>query len=339
MTIIKSNYCSHCHKMPNVKDASCKNKITVLCSRISSHAHITGKTIKAHPLNTTLAIIAITATLVAGAVLLGLGLGGVVAGGGLIGIGLLAGGLDLLVLGSACFHRTRRRMEADEYKKAHSLDALAARLQPDQKVCLVVETTADHNGAFKFKGPHQFEKKLPVVHIKVSNIEEVAAAIDQVSSIAKIQVLWVSAHGFETSDKILLGHRQVLGLENADHLTESFNKLAEDAAIVLNSCLTGGTPTKNPEAGNIASAISKLAAGRTVFAPKTSICYENICIKVKNDIEMGIKVSRWAAFTTSSISINKLFPRCIKKHLERDVLRVYQDGVQQEKASFFVKVA
>lgn len=306
-------YCDHCHYVALPDNAPISDKMASewsrFISKFCSHANITGKTIAAHPITTALVSTAVIASIVAGSVLLGLALGIAIAA---IGMVLIELGLVTLTISSQLFHYAREEMEHEVFKEGHKLNAMQPLLLPNQKVCLVVEATDDHNGAFNQQYYDKWEAKYPVIHVKVSSGKEIQDAIDQVSAIADIQVLVHAAHGSKKGYHLSRGHGITVG--NVNQLGESYAKLAKDATIVFDSCLTGGTRKNNK--ANIAQVTSQYAPGRTIIAPTISINADALKFKGSDKLKVGIQ----QGFIC-----------------RENVMRVYKDGVLQPTCKY-VKV-
>jgi hypothetical protein len=340
MNIITSNYCQYCHQTDN--DNKFVSSVNALCSRICSHLTTSAKTIRAHPLTSALIAVAIIAGVVAGAVLLATA---TVATFGIIPLVIAA---DVAIIALCLFLLERKAQEAQGYKEAHGMDTLAGRITKDQEVCLVIEATEDKEGALKSKKFEKIESKLPIVHVKVSTLEEAASAIDQVAAMAKIQMLWFNAHG--CSSGIVLGNRanivpaedvlqkdpsENINIFNVKQLASSLQKI--EKYIVVQACSTAKVSKNSPHAMNFASELSKVASGRKVIASTDAIAYQDVKIKVKDSIEIGFEVPRWGRKRKTLLDhgLSYLSQMLFLKH---DALAVYQDGVLQDKTSSYVKI-
>lgn len=331
MPAIIKNYCTHCNKPQINSNSPVKEKMQAklidASSRIASNTHIVRKTIKAHPLSSALIAVAVVSCFVAAGVLMGTGFGAI--GVLFIGIGANA------VLGGCLFvNHHRKKIEADEFKKNHAMnDATIQRIQ-GKNVCLVLESTFDHNGAVRLdKGPAKWEKKYPLVHVKVSNIDDVKKAIDEVSQYANIEVLWHSGHGSQNG--LVLGSpAESIHLGNLDELKESYDKLSPTATIVYSACELAK--------GDFARRTSEVAE-RRVLASKIDIgrnsVRSDVVLKMKKEARFGIQVPRWGSkgrtpkekVQNAACVIGFTFtPNIIGKHLKKSAMRVYDNGVLQD---------
>lgn len=329
MGVVTKHYCKDCHHDPISNDTSrsekMKSKWVGLCSRIASHAYVSGKTFTVHPISTALLATALISTAVAGSVLLGTGL--IIPGAVLLGVAY-----PIALLSITLFITIRRDVDANEHKEAHSFENMEKHIQNDQKVCLVIEATHDHNGAFKSKGPKKWERKYPVIHIKVSNIQEQQEAIERVASIAKIQVLWLAGHGNWNNIRLGENEDDRITTHNVDLLADAFSKLGPDATIICNSCKTAKISKDYPDAPNIASRISEVAPGRTVIAPKVSISHDNLFLRGGKKPKISMERHKLGRFGTG---LDILTPNFIGKHFRNNVMSVYKDGVLQDSVSSF----
>lgn len=333
MGAVTKHYCKDCHHTPATSELSGSKKAKStginLCSRIASHAYVSGKTFTAYPITTALLATALLATAVATAALFGTGLI-------LPGIALATVAFAVAVLGVALFAVGRRNVDANEHKKAHSFEKMQQFIQKDQKVCLVLEATHDYNGAFKTKGPKKWERKYPVIHIKVSNIQEQQEAIEKVAGIAKIQVLWLAGHGnwsgIKLGDNAEQDPNESLSIGNVDLLADAFSYLEETATIVCQSCKTAQIPKNHPDEANIASRISIAAPGRHVIAPTISVSYDNLFLKGKKNPKIGMQIHKLGRLGTG---LDRKTPNFIGKYFRNNVMSVYKDGVLQDKVSSF----
>jgi hypothetical protein len=329
MTVISKRYCNDCHHTPVSSDATRGEKVKIkfkgICSRFVSHAYVSGKTFTAHPITSTLLTTALIATSVATAALFGTGL--IVPG-----VVLLMAAYTVMVLGTTLFIVGRKDVDANEHKEAHSLENMQKFIQKDQKVCLVLEGTCDYNGAFKTKGPKKWERKYPVIHIKVSNIQEANDAIEKVAGVAKIQVLWLAGHGNWSNIRLGDNKDNQITIDNVVLLSDALSKLEADATIVCQSCKTAKISKDHPNVPNIASRISQAAPGRPVIAPTVSVSYENLFLKGGKNPKIGMERHKLGKKGTF---LDNITPNFIGKHFRNNVMRVYKDGVLQDVASSF----
>lgn len=331
MLSINKNYCSHCDKPQIDPNSGLKKrtqaKLIDASSRIASHSNIVKKTIKAHPLSSALIGVAVLSCFVAAAVLMGTGFGG-------IGILFLGLGANALIGGCLVMNHKRKIIAADEFKKNHTLNDQTMDRVQGKNVCLVLESTHDHNGAVRLdKGPAKWEKKYPVVHVRVSTLDDVKKAIDEVSSYANIEVLWHAGHGSQNG--LVLGSPQEsINFGNLDELKESYEKLSPTATIVYNACELAK--------GDFAKVTSEVAK-RRVIASKIDIgrnsVRSDVVLKMKKEAKFGIQVPRWGSKrrnpkeivqNTACVIGFALTPNFIGKHLKKSAMRVYENGVLQD---------
>lgn len=331
-TIIK-NYCSHCDHPKVDSNSSLKKKVSInltdMSSRIASRATITAKTIKARPLTSALLTVAVLAAFVAAGVLFGTGFG--LIGGAVIGIGITVGtgGISLM-------SESRKKIEVDAFRKAHALNDRTIQRIKGKDVCLVLESAEDHNKAFrKDKGPAKWEKKYPIVYIKVSTIDDVKKAIGSVAEHANIQVLWHMGHGSE--EAFDLGSEDI-GIDNLEILKEDYDKLNPAATIVYSSCEIAK--------GDLARKIAEVADKR-VIASSECLNALSIELKMKKGAKIGIQKSRWGShngnFKEKAQDLGCSFmidftPNFVGKHFKKDIMRVYDKGILQDNRSHYVTV-
>lgn len=322
MGVVTKHYCNECHKLP---DSNVENKGISLASRFVSHTYVTGRTFTAHPITSALLITALLATSVAGAVLLGTGL--IIPGAAVLGVAYAVG-----VVAVALFFRGRRNADSDVHKEAHSLDRMQNFIQLDQKVCLVIEGIHDHNGALKNKGPKKWEKTYPVIHIKVSSIDEMSAAIEKVADIAKIQVLWIAGHG--NSSLIKLGDKdeERIARDNVNLLEHAFSRLELDATIIASSCRTAKISDKY-SCPPIASQLSVAAQGRPVIASTDALFYNNVILKGGKKPKIRMEMHKWGKHANF---LDILTPNFIGKYFRKNIMAIYQNGILQDRSSHHV---
>ena len=329
MTSINKIYCSHCDKI-EIENINTKKKLKInfkdTCSKISSHCYITKKTINAHPLSSTLIAIAIISSVVAVGVLMGIGSGG-------LGFMIIGFGSNIFLSGALYFNHHRKKIEADEFKKRHTFNDPSINRIQGKNICLVLESTYDHNGALRWdKGPAKWEKKYPIVHVKVSNIDDVKNAIKEVSQHANIEILWHSGHGCPNG--LALSPSDSINPGNIDELHDSYHLLSETATIIYSACEIAK--------GDFARKTSELAE-RRVLASKIDIgrnsLRSDVVVKMKKEAKFGIQVPRWGSKrrnlkekmqNTACVIGFSLTPNVIGKHLKKSAMRVYDNGILQD---------
>ena len=321
MSVVPKRYCYDCHPIPVLNDATfiekVKTKMQSLGYRLISHAYVSGKTFTAHPIAASLLLTTMVVATVVSAVLF-------TAGWITPGIALVMVAYVVAAIGFALFIVGRKGVDAFEHKKAHSFEKMQHFIKRDQKICLVLEAAFDNNGALRTKGPKDWERVYPAIHIKVSSIQDIQDAIQKVASVAKIQVLWLAAHG--NSRSIRLGEKKdnVIKLDNLVLLSDALNQLEKDAAIVCFSCKTGKISKDDL---NIANQLSKIARGRSVIAPTTLVSDENIYLKCGKNPK--IRILKYT-FGKIGALLDLMTPNFIGKYIRENVMSVYKDGVKQE---------
>jgi hypothetical protein len=169
-----------------------------------------------------------------------------------------------------------------QFKKNHSIDKVANR-----EVVLVLEAVDDHNGAFQQDQRsvfNQIKKNFALAYEKVSNIMDIANAINKVvNQNNKIKALWLRAHG--SSQAMCLDKNTDLTTENIINLENHFKQIDPNGYIVLDSCKTA----KNHKGWtNIAKKIAQLAVGCFVIASSRST--NSLSIKVDNKDPLNVKM-------------------------------------------------
>lgn len=183
------------------------------------------------------------------------------------------------------FHRLKQKKQANEEKAAYGQDP--------RPVLLFLKAKSDYNGAFKRldkvfnisgdnkKGVAELHKKYKIILLDdISNFHDLKADLKKIKN--KIQILWILAHGHSMS--IDLEDNQKIKNSNLDvEFSLLMNeKLSRDANIILYSCNTA----KKIRGENIATKLSRILPGRTIWAPKFSPSKLDMTLKEGYAIEV-----------------------------------------------------
>lgn len=179
--------------------------------------------------------------------------------------------------------------------------------QDQRPTLLVLRAKDDHNRGLQgagvtingdnASGVDQLTKEYQIILLDdLKNVEEIKEKVQKIAK--KVKWLWINAHGSPTT--MHLEGTNKITIENVAEVVESLKDILEpDADILLNSCSTAG---KNVSGENIATKLSELLPGRTVWAAKDILYYTNINI----ESDLSIKVNLQSAKTRLSYLIEKV---------------------------------
>ncbi len=164
--------------------------------------------------------------------------------------------------------------------------------EPAQKRfhALIVQANYDHNKSLTTEQPKQLSKALAiggyqttVIHFQTPDhlkdqIEQIAESLA-----AKVNLLWIRAHGSDDGSKIVYGPDQFAGF---DTLSPLLPLLAMDPHIIISSCNAG---RKRGLAARIRNAFFESRKSITILAPKGSLSHEGLDLEAlaeRNEIQI-----------------------------------------------------
>ncbi|HEY2809945.1 MAG TPA: hypothetical protein VGJ00_00930 [Rhabdochlamydiaceae bacterium] len=134
-----------------------------------------------------------------------------------------------------------------------------------KKIGVTLKIRADDNSLSRLNFAYLLSGRYPpVVHKKVSNVNELADAIQEVAKEHQIKTLWIHAHGMP--ECMALSDNSFLDSTNIHVIAPALEQLSSDARIILESCATGDERSSFC----IAKSISEISK-RAVIAPKGNI--------------------------------------------------------------------
>lgn len=209
----------------------------------------------------------------------------------------------------------------------------------DRPVFLILQAKSDFNGALDLHkkdnyitingnnniGVKKIKEKYKIVLINhLKNIDDIKSGLEKITS--KVHHLWIFAHGTPLSME--LNSDNIINPETIDQLYEGLqNKLSEDAHVVLYSCSTG---KKIGKQDNIATKLSKMLQGRTIWAQTLSTARMNVDFNADGSATVNfIKSKSRLRFFIEKVS-NFCFCRPLKDiELELNVTAQLRNGIEQ----------